>query len=162
MVGIEAPKAAKLMGFDIPSDTKVILIDATDMAKDDSLRRELLCTILKIFPRTSLRNRLRTHATIFYGRRGHTAVIYTNDYKISSGGSKALPVCRMVVNQSSLRRRRKCLQQWATIRYIDLLRHLGQYSISDNLTYKHMLNITRVSSIIPDAHTPTPEEVWGE
>jgi hypothetical protein len=38
----------------------------------------------------------------------------------------------------------------------------GGNSIGENLTYKHLLNFTRVSRIIPNAPNPTPEEIWGE
>ena len=37
----------------------------------------------------------------------------------------------------------------------------GGNSIGENLTYKHLLNYTRVSRIIPDAPNPTPEEIWA-
>jgi succinate-semialdehyde dehydrogenase len=37
----------------------------------------------------------------------------------------------------------------------------GNNSISENLTYKHLLNITRIGYLRPDNPIPTDEELWG-
>ncbi|HML38472.1 MAG TPA: succinate-semialdehyde dehydrogenase, partial [Bacillota bacterium] len=37
----------------------------------------------------------------------------------------------------------------------------GNNSLSENLSYRHLINISRIAYTNPDAHIPTPEEIWG-
>jgi succinate-semialdehyde dehydrogenase len=37
----------------------------------------------------------------------------------------------------------------------------GNNSISENLTHRHLMNVTKVSKVITDAKIPTPEEIWA-
>ena len=37
----------------------------------------------------------------------------------------------------------------------------GNNSISENLTYYHLFNKSRIAYVKPDAKTPTDEEIWG-
>ena len=36
----------------------------------------------------------------------------------------------------------------------------GNNSISENFTYKHLLNITRIAQISPHIQMPSDEEIW--
>jgi succinate-semialdehyde dehydrogenase len=38
----------------------------------------------------------------------------------------------------------------------------GNNSISENLWWKHLVNIARIAVADPNAKIPTDEEVWGE
>ena len=38
----------------------------------------------------------------------------------------------------------------------------GGNSISENLTYKHLLNMTKIAYPIPNAKPLDPAEVWGD
>ena len=163
LVGVAAPKVAEYMGLDVPGDTRVMLIDATGMPKDDPLRREILCPILKIFPYDNFDDALQDACyNLMWEGAGHTSVVYTNDSKYVIAAGEALPVCRMVVNQASVAGGGSAYNNGLDPCMSIGCGFWGNNSITDNMTYKHMLNITRVSSIIPDAHIPTPEEVWGE
>ena len=37
----------------------------------------------------------------------------------------------------------------------------GCNSISENLDYKHLMNVSRIGKIIPDKAVPTDEEIWA-
>jgi succinate-semialdehyde dehydrogenase len=37
----------------------------------------------------------------------------------------------------------------------------GNNSISENLDYKHLMNITRIGNYMKDAYVPTDDEMWG-
>ena len=37
----------------------------------------------------------------------------------------------------------------------------GHNSISENLDYKHLMNISRIARYMPDNYVPTDEELWG-
>lgn len=37
----------------------------------------------------------------------------------------------------------------------------GHNSISENLDYKHLMNVSRIARYMPNNHVPTDEELWG-
>ena len=37
----------------------------------------------------------------------------------------------------------------------------GHNSISENLDYKHLMNVSRIARYMPDNHVPSDEELWG-
>ncbi|EQG76734.1 succinate-semialdehyde dehydrogenase domain protein [Clostridioides difficile DA00165] len=37
----------------------------------------------------------------------------------------------------------------------------GNNSISENLDYKHLINISRIAYYMPENEVPTDEELWG-
>ena len=37
----------------------------------------------------------------------------------------------------------------------------GNNSISENFTYKHMINISRIGFFLEDNRVPSDEEIWG-
>ena len=37
----------------------------------------------------------------------------------------------------------------------------GNNSISENLTYYHLMNISRIAQYMPDHATPSDEEIWA-
>ncbi len=39
--------------------------------------------------------------------------------------------------------------------------HGGGNSISENLDYKHLMNVSRIGKIITDKIVPTDEEIWA-
>ena len=36
----------------------------------------------------------------------------------------------------------------------------GHNSISENLDYKHLMNVSRIARFMPNNHVPTPDELW--
>ncbi len=38
----------------------------------------------------------------------------------------------------------------------------GNNSISENLSYKHLMNVTKIAYKIEDAVIPSNEEIWAE
>ena len=38
----------------------------------------------------------------------------------------------------------------------------GHNSISENLNYTHLMNVSRVARFMPDNYVPSEEELWGE
>lgn len=101
-------------------------------------------------------------ANLDYEGRGHTAVIHSNNQEhIETAGVK-LTVSRLIVNSPS-----------STTAGGSLLNGLaptatlgcgtwGNNVISENLDYKHLINISRIANVIKDAVVPTDEEIWAK
>ena len=91
---------------------------------------------------------------------GHTSVVYTNDAQRAEYAGEELPVCRVLVNQAG--------GAASGGNYINGLNPTmslgcgswGNNSISENLTYRHLMNTTQLA-YYHECTMPPLEEVWA-
>ena len=92
---------------------------------------------------------------------GHSAVLHSNnDNHIQKAGLE-LPISRLVINQaSSLSAGGSLTNGFAPTTTLGC-GSWGGNSISENLDYKHLMNVSRIGKIIPNKTVPTDEEIWA-
>ena len=92
---------------------------------------------------------------------GHSAALHSNsDDHIQKAGLE-LPISRLVINQaSSLSAGGSLTNGFAPTTTLGC-GSWGGNSISENLDYKHLMNVSRIGKIIPDKTVPTDEEIWA-
>jgi succinate-semialdehyde dehydrogenase len=72
----------------------------------------------------------------------------------------ALPISRLVVNQaSSLTAGGSLTNGFAPTTTLGC-GSWGGNSASENLDYKHLMNVSRIGKVISDRKVPTDEEIW--
>lgn len=159
-VGMLPVKLAKELGQDVPEDTQILIFDNLGMGRDNQLRREKLCPVVQLFPYESFEQGVQdAKANLLWEGAGHTSVVYTNDEKAAEHVAAELPVGRLVVNQAG--------GAASGGNYINGLHPTmslgcgswGNNSISENLTYKHLMNVTKLA-YYHDCTMPPLEEVW--
>lgn len=99
-------------------------------------------------------------ATLLREGAGHSSCVYTTDQKKIEYAGNRLPVGRVLVNQTS---------GGAAGAYYNGLPPTcsigcgswGNNSISENLSYKHLMNLTILSTIIPGSKSLDPAEAWA-
>ena len=92
---------------------------------------------------------------------GHSAALHSNsDDHIQKAGLE-LPISRLVINHaSSLTAGGSLTNGFAPTTTLGC-GSWGCISISENLDYKHLMNVSRIGKIIPDKVVPTDEEIWA-
>ncbi len=95
------------------------------------------------------------------GRQGHSSVVYTNDEDCAKHAALELPVSRLLVNQPA-----GAASGGNFINGLVPTMSLGcgswgNNSISDNLSYKHLMNTTKLA-FYHDPTIPEAEKVWAE
>ena len=92
---------------------------------------------------------------------GHSAAVHSkNDANIRAAGLE-LPISRLVVNQpSSLTAGGSLTNGFAPTTTLGC-GSWGGNSISENLDYKHLMNVSRIGRVIEDKPVPTDEEIWA-
>lgn len=161
-VGKYAHEVAKMVGEDVPESTKILLLKGDKIGRADLLCKELMCPVVKLFVCDSFEEAVASaRANLLMEGAGHSAVVYTENPEKMVYAGLNLPVCRMNVNQPGIAGGGSPYNNG-----VDPTMSLGcgiwgNNSISENTTYKHLLNHTRVIKVIPGAHIPTPEEIWG-
>lgn len=162
-VGVSATYIAKKAGITVPDTTTVLVVETTKYAEEELLCKEIMAPVLRIRPYKDIKEAVRIgKANYLMEGAGHSSAVFSNDTAVIDLVATQIPTCRIMVNQLAV--------AGTGGPYDNGLPHTvslgcgfwGGNSISENLTYKHLMNYSRVSYIIPNAHIPTPEEIWAE
>lgn len=159
-VGMKPVKIASELGFEVPEDSQVLIFRSRGLNRENILCREKLCPVIQLFPYDTFEEGVEAAKTnLLWEGAGHTSVIYTNDEEKAEYAGAELPVGRLVVNQAG--------GAASGGNYINGLNPTmslgcgswGNNSISENLTYKHLMNTTKLA-YYHDCTMPPLDEVW--
>lgn len=161
-VGLSATAIAEMAGFKVPADTKLLIAKADAPGKEDYFGKEKLFPVLAAYTYKTWEEGVAIAvANLEYEGKGHSCVVHSFTKKNVEYAGVKLPVSRILVNgigSSGLGGAyTNNLVPTATLG----CGSWGNNSISENLDYKHLINISRIAYTNPDAHIPTPEEIWG-
>ena len=92
---------------------------------------------------------------------GHSAAVHSNDEGHIRDAGLELPISRLVVNQvSSLTAGGSLSNGFAPTTTLGC-GSWGGNSISENLDYKHLMNVSRIGKVITNKKVPTDAEIWA-
>lgn len=161
-VGQSAAAVAKLAGISIPEDTRAIVIEADGAGGDDILAKEKMCPVIAAYKYDSFEEGVAiAGANLEEEGKGHSVSIHSDSEKNIKYAGETLCVSRFVINQI-------CASSaggsfWNGLAPTNTLGcgSWGHNSISENLDYKHLMNVSKIARYMPDNHVPTDEELWG-
>lgn len=162
VVGQSAQKIGVLADVNVPDDIKIIVLEAKGFGMEDLLAKEKMCPCISVYKYDKFEDAVEiARANLEREGKGHTVSIHSNDAQHIEYVGEELSVSRFVVNQV-------CAIAGAGSYNNNLAPtntlgcgSWGNNSISENLDYKHLMNISRIAYFIKDAHIPSDEEVWG-
>ncbi len=161
-VGQSCQKVAELAGMQIPADTKVIVAVAEGTGLTDVLGGEKMAPVISAYRYSDLDDAIRIAAeNLEKDGKGHSVSFHTDSEEHIAKVAESLCVSRFVINQ--------CSANSAGGSYYNGLNPTntlgcgswGHNSISENLNYHHLMNVSRVARFMPDNYVPTEEELWG-
>lgn len=161
-VGMLPCKLAALLGLEIPEQTPLLLFMSLGMSRENLLRREKLCPVVQVFPYGNFEEGVsNAKDNLMWEGAGHSSVIYTNEEHYAEQAGLELPVSRLVVSQPG-----GAASGGNFINGLHPTMSLGcgswgNNSISDNLTYRHLMNTTKVAYYHAST-LPEPDAVWAE
>ena len=162
VVGRPAPEIAAKAGIDIPESVRVILVQADGSGTEDILAKEKLCPVVAIFPYNTFDEAVaRAKANLLVEGAGHSAALHSNSEEHIRQMGVALPVSRLVVNQASALTAGGSLTNGFAPTTTLGCGSWGGNSISENLDYKHLMNVSRIGKPITKKKVPTDEEIWS-
>jgi len=163
VVGQSVQKIASLAGVSVPAGTKVILLKAKGIGREDILCKEKMCPVMAAFSYKTFEDAVRIAQTnLEWEGKGHTAAIHSNNMDHIKYAGVALPVSRLIVNQtSSTGAGGSFFNGFAPTTTLGC-GSWGNNSISENLDYKHLINISRIGLLNKDAVVPSDESIWKE
>ena len=140
----------------------IILLPAKGAGTADVLAKEKLCPVVAILPYKTFQDAVaKAKANLLVEGAGHSAAVHSNDEKNIRDAGVELPVSRLVVNQaSSLTAGGSLTNGFAPTTTLGC-GSWGGNSISENLDYKHLMNVSRIGKVITNRKVPTDEEIFA-
>lgn len=146
-VGQSAAFIARKAGIEIPAGTKVLILEAKGIGEGDIISKEKMCPVLAAFGYTTFDEAIRiATANLLLEGTGHTAGIHSNNQEHIAMMGTRLPVSRVIVNAPCATTAGGSVEGGLAFTNTLGCGSWGGNSISENLTYKHLLNITRIAS----------------
>jgi succinate-semialdehyde dehydrogenase len=162
VVGKPAREIGAKAGLDIPEHVRVILVRADGAGTDDVLAKEKLCPVVAILPYGTFDEAVaHAKANLLVEGAGHSAALHSNNEEHIRRMGIELPVSRLVVNQASALTAGGSLTNGFAPTTTLGCGSWGGNSISENLDYKHLMNISRIGKVIAHKRVPTDAEIWG-
>jgi succinate-semialdehyde dehydrogenase len=161
VVGKSVQVIAKIAGVEVPADTKVIILKATGRGRADLLCKEKMCPVMITLTSDSFEDAVAiAKANLLYEGAGHSVAIYSNTDKHIEYAGNELPVGRVCINQTSIFvNGAPCNGFTPTITLG--CGAWGGNSTSENLTYKHLIDVTQVGYLLQPKGMPSPDQIWG-
>ncbi len=163
VVGLTGYEIAKLAGFEVPKDTKLLLVKADGPGTKDPFSKEKLFPVLAVYPYKTWKDAVDIAiANLEYEGKGHSCTLHSfTKENIEYAGVK-LPVSRVLVNGIGSSGVGGAYTNGFVPTATLGCGSWGNNSISENLDYIHLINISRIAYTDPTKKIPTPEEIWGE
>ncbi|MGF1579746.1 MAG: bifunctional acetaldehyde-CoA/alcohol dehydrogenase [Gemmataceae bacterium] len=149
IVGQPAAEIARMAGFEVPPETKVLVAEAERVGLDEPLSIEKLSPVLAIYRVPDFEEAVqKAEALVQFGGRGHTAVLYTNPNnkrRIEVYGLR-LQAGRILVNQPASHGAIGDLYNFRLEPSLTLgCGSYGGNSVSENVGVRQLLNFKNVT-----------------
>jgi len=162
VVGQSVAAIAAISGVAVPEGTRVIILKADDYGERDLLSKEKMCPVISAYPCRDFAHGVEiAYANLKVEGMGHSVSIHSNNQQNLEYAGNRLPVSRLLVNQIC-----STMNGGAFVNGLSPTTTLGcgswgNNSISENLSYRHLFNVSRIATVIPGKTQPSDEEIWG-
>lgn len=160
MIGQPIAKIAAAAGIPLPEGTLVIFIPS-DGTHEDVLRREKMFPVLAGFEYSNLPEAIAiANENLYIEGQGHSCAVHSNAQATIETVALGVNTSRVVVNQpSSLSAGGSYFNGFAPTTTLGC-GSWGNNSISENLDWKHLINVQRIGMPI-QATIPSYEDLWS-
>lgn len=150
VVGQRPVTIAKMAGFEVPEETKVLIGEATSTDREEAFGHEKLTTILGMYKSENFDNALDIADTLLRnnGGLGHTAVLWIDPAEREKllKFAHRMKTCRLIVNTPSSLGGIGDLYNFKFAPSLTLgCGSWGGNSVSENVGVKHLINIKTVA-----------------
>ena len=162
VVGRSPREIGQMAGIDVPEAIRIILLPAKGAGIDDVLAKEKLCPVVAILPYQTFDEAVENaRANLLVEGAGHSAALHSNNEANIRSAGEGLPVSRLVVNQACALTAGGSLTNGFAPTTTLGCGSWGGNSISENLDYKHLMNVSRIGKVITTRKVPTDAEIWA-
>ena len=161
--GASVRKIIDMVGLDdCPEDARVIVVKANGCGRDDVMAKEKLFPVLTLFLYNDWDEAVKIAKTnLEMEGMGHSIVVHSNTEEHILQAAKEINVSRYLVNQVGGTGLGGAMDNGLNPTTTLGCGTWGNNSISENFTYYHLMNVSRIAYRVPDMYIPTDEEIWA-
>ena len=157
-----APKLATAAGFTIPDDRMFIIVEQDEIGREHRFSGEKLTTLLAMFRYHGFDEALDKVRRIYeVAGKGHSCGIFSYDLEHIDALARVAPVSRVMVRQPQSKANAGSFTNGMPMTSSLGCGIWGGNITNENISLKHYLNVTWVSSPIAEDR-PSEEELFGE
>ena len=164
LIAKSASDIAKATGLERPeiNKLKMLMVEETGTGREHPFSGEKLCPVLTVYRAASFEDACRQIEKIYdFQGKGHSVGLHSQDESRPLKMGMNLPACRVIVNQAHCFATGGSFDNGLPFSLSMGCGTWGGNSISENLNYRHYLNIVRIVRPIPPVE-PSVEEIFGE
>ncbi len=162
LVGQSVQKIAAAAGVKVPESSKIVILKAKGAGRADLLCKEKMFPYMIVLDYATFDDAIAiAKANLEYEGAGHTAAIHSlNTYHITKAGD-SLPISRLVVNQPSSTGAGGNIHNGFSPTTTLGCGSWGNNSISENLSFEHLINVSRIGLYRKGAKMPDAATIWS-
>jgi succinate-semialdehyde dehydrogenase len=161
-VGQSAAEVARLAGISLPGGARAIAVVAEGPGGADPLSREKMCPVLALFRARDFRDAVEiARENLENEGKGHSVSIHSRSEENIWYAAERLSVSRFLVNQCSATNAGGSFSNGLAPTSTLGCGTWGNNSISENLNYRHFINVSRIALDMQGRAVPTDDEIWG-
>jgi succinate-semialdehyde dehydrogenase len=143
-------------------DTRVIAVPARGSGRADILSGEKMCPVIAMFTYREFTEAVRIAVqNLETEGKGHSVCIHSGNRAHIEYAGLNLNVSRLIVNQCSAMSAGGSFHNGLAGTNTLGCGSWGGNSISENLTWRHLVNIARIADHMPHKPVPSDEELWA-
>jgi sulfoacetaldehyde dehydrogenase len=140
---------------------KFFMVEETDVGRDHPFSGEKLSLVLTVYRAPDFDRAVeRVRAVLEHQGKGHSVGLHTKDMARARKLAETLDVVRVLVNQAHTFGNGGSFDNGLNFTLSMGCGTWQKNSISENLNYRHFINITHLSTVIPE-DKPSEEELFG-
>ncbi len=160
LVGKDADVVAKAAGISVPAGTKILVVEAKDI--HDVLGWEKMFPVLTAYPYDKWEEAVEmARDNLHKIGLGHSIAVHSNNDKHIEYAGTHVEASRVVVNQSCASTAGGSFQNGLNPTNTLGCGSWGNNSISENLTYYHLINISRIADWKKAGPIPADDQLWS-
>lgn len=145
VAGKSAYEIAKISGFYVPKDTKILIVPLNSIGEDAPLSVEKLSPVLSYYKVDSSEEGFEfCRKVLAFGGEGHTAVLHTNNKKLEEDFSAEMHAGRIIINSPSSQAAIGDIYNCAVPSLTLGCGSWGKNSTTQNISVENLINIKRV------------------
>ncbi|MHC1722010.1 MAG: aldehyde dehydrogenase family protein [Aminipila sp.] len=161
-IGQSPEVIARLAGIKMPKGTKIIVVEAEGTGEKDLLGKEKMAPVISAYKYIKFNEAIDiARKNLEAQGKGHSVAIHSDNKEHIEKIGEELCVSRFIVNQISASSAGGSFFNGLAPTNTLGCGTWGHNSISENLDFKHLMNVSRIAYHMPDNMVPSDEDLWG-
>ncbi|MDR1519351.1 MAG: aldehyde dehydrogenase family protein [Planctomycetota bacterium] len=162
LVGRPAAEVAAAAGVAIPAGTAVIIVKPERHGEGEAFSQEKMCPVMSAYSYSTWEEAVAiARENLLVEGAGHSVSIHSDDKEHLLYAGERLPVSRLLVNQICSTMNGGSFFNGLAATTTLGCGSWGNNSISENLSWRHLFNVSRIAMVKPGGRQPTDEEIWA-